>query len=606
MAANDKIVESKNTGRYILKILGNHKKILIGLFFTLISVSGLELAIPLLNKYCLTRYFNSNVANKFDNVNIIICAYLGIVLLYALAVFFNVKLGGKLEARISYDLRKDAYKKLQELSFSYYDKTPSGWILARMISDSNTVSKVLQSCLIDLVSGLFLMIGILIVLFKYNVLLTLVILGLFLIMLFMTFGIKKVIVNKFREVRRLNSEITAEYSETILGSKTSKTLVLEDTKKNIFLKLANMHTKVALKVGAIQASRGPAIFMITYSCMAFLIAFGGSLALSGTKIMGVVFTIPTLYLFIDYATRFFNPVFMITNVISDIQKAIVSAERIVALINEEPEIKDDDSIICDEDRNAQMKGDVEFKNVTFSYIENEIVLDNFNLSVKAGTSVALVGHTGSGKSTIVNMLCRFYEPISGTILIDGKDYKTKTLKWLHSNLGYVLQTPQLFSGTIKDNVKYGKLDATDEEVVRACEIVHADGFIKKLQNGYDTVIGESGVDISVGEKQLISFARAIVANPKLIVLDEATSSIDTKTEFQIKEAINEVLKNRTSFIVAHRLSTVVDCDLILVLDKGKVIESGTHKELIEKHGCYYNLYLDQFRKEKETLIINEK
>lgn len=303
---------------------------------------------------------------------------------------------------------------------------------------------------------------------------------------------------------------------------------------------------------------------------------------------------------------FFDPIMQIARILANLQQAQASAERIIDLIETEPDIKDTDEVIekygtllnPKRENWEPLIGDVEFKNVSFSYIQNEQVLKNFSLNIKAGTSVALVGATGSGKSTIVNLICRFYEPTSGEILIDGKNYKERSIGWLHENLGYVLQTPHLFNGTIMENIRYGRLNATDEEVVEAAKVVSADEFINDLDMKYETNVGEGGAKLSLGQRQLISFARAVLANPRILILDEATSSIDTKTEYTIQSVINELLKGRTSFIVAHRLSTIINADLILVIKDGEILEKGNHKELLKLKGEYYNLYKNQFINEQ--------
>ena len=320
-----------------------------------------------------------------------------------------------------------------------------------------------------------------------------------------------------------------------------------------------------------------------------------------------------LYLFIDYTIKFFDPIMAVSRVFGEFQQAQASAERIISLIEEVPEIVDRPDVIekygtiydPKYENFEPLIGDVEFKDVTFKYNKGETVLKEFNLHIPAGSSVALVGHTGSGKSTIVNLICRFYEPTSGDILIDGHSYKDRSITWLHSNLGYVLQTPQLFSGSIKDNVRYGKLDATDEEIINALKTVAADEFIERLDDKYDSFVGEGGSKLSLGERQLISFARAIVSDPKILVLDEATSSIDTKTESLIQNAINKVMKGRTTFMIAHRLSTVVNADVILVMKDGKVIESGKHHELLEQRGYYFELYKNQFAEDSLKKILSE-
>jgi ATP-binding cassette subfamily B protein len=340
--------------------------------------------------------------------------------------------------------------------------------------------------------------------------------------------------------------------------------------------------------------------------LALIIWKGGEGVVAGTVTYGV------LVLFISYATQFFEPVREVARVLAQFQQAQASAERVLSLIDEKVDIEDDKSILekygdihsPKKENWESIKGDISFDYVNFYYNKKEKILENFNLNVKQGETIALVGETGSGKSTIVNLICRFYEPVEGSIKIDGIDYKKRSINWLHENIGYVLQSPHLFSGTIKENLKYGRLDATDEEVVEAAKIVNAHEFIMELPNKYETQVGEGGGKLSTGEKQLISFGRAIIRNPSIFVLDEATSSIDTETERKIQSALEKILENRTSFIIAHRLYTIVNADRILVISKGKVIEEGNHNQLIKQKGHYYSLYNNQFKKENlEKSII---
>ena len=348
----------------------------------------------------------------------------------------------------------------------------------------------------------------------------------------------------------------------------------------------------------------PLVLVLGYVGVATTLRIGSGFVLG--EFGETIITVSVLYLFISYTTMFFDPIMQIARILANLQQAQASAERIIDLIETEPDIKDSEAVIEKYGTLLEPKrenwepliGDIEFKNVNFQYIENEVVLKDFSLNIKAGTSVALVGATGSGKSTIVNLICRFYEPTSGEILIDGKNYKERSIGWLHENLGYVLQTPHLFNGTIKENIKYGKLDATDEEVYAAAKAVSADEFINTFEQKYDTNVGEGGSKLSLGQRQLISFARAILCNPRILILDEATSSIDTKTEVLIQDVINKLLKGRTSFIVAHRLSTIINADLILVIKDGTVIEKGNHKELLQLKGEYFNLYKNQFINEQ--------
>ena len=341
-------------------------------------------------------------------------------------------------------------------------------------------------------------------------------------------------------------------------------------------------------------------------------ATAGVLWLGGVQVQCMGLSLGQLSYFLTLSGYFFEPIMNMARIFSDLQSSQAAAERVINLVNSMPEITDTPAVIAKygdvftphRDQWEALRGDITFENVTFRYTGGEKVLDTFNLSVRAGETIALVGETGSGKSTIVNLICRFYEPTSGRILIDGIDYKERSQLWLHSNLGYVLQSPQLFSGTIRENIRYGDLSATDAQVEEAAKLVGAHGFISRLEKGYDTDVGEGGGRLSTGEKQLISFARAILGRPSIFVLDEATSSIDTETEQHIQHAIEKILEGRTSFIVAHRLSTIRNADRILVIDHGKVIESGSHRELMELRGHYYELYTNQFRDERENAVLS--
>jgi ATP-binding cassette subfamily B protein len=332
----------------------------------------------------------------------------------------------------------------------------------------------------------------------------------------------------------------------------------------------------------------------------------------GLKVFHGILTVEILYLFFDFMRSFFDPILNVARISNDMKHAQVAAERVFNLINHDPEILDSEEVVAKygdtftfkKENWEELHGEVEFEHVSFRYGTGPLILDDFNLHVQAGQSVAIVGETGAGKSTIVNLICRFYEPTSGVIKIDGADYKQRSVAWLHANQGYVLQSPQLFSGTIKENIGYGNLNASEEDIINAAKTVDAHHFIMELEKGYDTEVGEGGNRLSVGQKQLISFARAIVANPKILVLDEATSSVDTETEFVIQKATSKLLKGRTSFLIAHRLSTITGADLILVLKHGKIIEQGNHEQLLEQKGAYYRLYTNQFIEEQTTKLMN--
>lgn len=596
----------KGPWKKIIKTVLLHKKYAIGLIISVIFLSILDVCYPLVNSYVIGHFFQSEDPNRFDNIWMIVCLYIGVSLGYGVAVFSFLFFAGKVEINTSYELRKEAYLNLQKLPFSYFDQTAQGWIMARVTSDARKLSEIISWGCVDLLWGLLSMFGILGVLLVINIQLACIVLVILPVMLLITFYIRKKMLHSYRDARKFNSKITAAYNEGFMGAKATKSLVIEEKNSHEFHLKALDYKKASLRAVFFSAIFGPITFILCYVGVGTTLYFGGQMVIS------LVIGVEILYLFIDYTIKFFDPVISVSRVIGDFQQAQASAERIISLIEEKPQIEDRPEVIEKYGTVFEPKyenfepliGDVEFKDVTFKYAKGETVLKNFNLKIPAGSSVALVGHTGSGKSTIVNLICRFYEPTTGDILIDGHSYKDRSITWLHSNIGYVLQTPQLFSGTVMENVRYGNLNATDEQVKQALKTVAADEFIEKLDLGYESEVGESGSKLSLGERQLISFARAIVADPKILVLDEATSSIDTKTEHLIQNAVDVVLKGRTTFMVAHRLSTVVNADIILVMKDGEVIESGKHHELLTKKGYYFELYQNQFTQEAINKILS--
>ena len=587
----------------IIKIVLEKKSEAILLVLSVLLLAAADLTYPLLNQYAIEYFIEKK---DFTNAVAFIIFYFIFAAIYGLIVSLFILAANKIEIRVAYTLREQSFKKLQELPFSYFDITPQGWIMARVTSDSRKLSIILSWGFIDFFWGFLTMIGIFIILLIKNIQLSIIVICILPILLIFSIIMRKVILKHYRSARKINSELTGAYNEGFLGAKTIKSLVIENKVKDNFKDKANKYKKSALRAAAFSALFGPVIFVIGYLGVGLTLYTGGIMVIGGTLLLS------ELYLFIDYTIKFFDPVISISRVLGDFQQAQASAERIISLIKEEPDIKDTPEVIekygtvfAPKRENFEpLIGDVTFKDVSFKYKTGEQVLSHFNLDIKAGSNIALVGHTGSGKSTIVNLICRFYEPTSGEILIDNKNYKERSITWLHDNLGYVLQTPQLFSGTIFENVAYGKLDATIEDVKKACQLVKADEFIEKLDDKYNTYIGEGGSKLSLGEKQLISFARALIRDPKILILDEATSSIDTKTETLIQNAINVALKGRTSFMIAHRLSTVVNADLILVMDKGQIVESGKHHDLLLKKGYYFELYKTQFEQEAINHLLN--
>ncbi|MFK5883250.1 MAG: ABC transporter ATP-binding protein [Candidatus Izemoplasma sp.] len=569
------------------------------IIYGVIGVSLLALVdilYPLINAYALAEIIETD---SLDNLPYFIAMYVGMIVIQAFLVYLFILNAGTIQRQLSYELRKSAFRKLQELPFSYYDKTPVGWIMARMTSDSRNLSDILSWGLIDMTWGLLMMIGITIVMFIINVKLALIALAVVPALVVVSIYFRKKILIAYRKIRKENSKITGAYNEGITGAKTTKTLVLEQENFNDFDTLTTTMRDQSIRAAMFAGLYFPTILFISAIAIGLVSYYGGLEFYKGTIEVWV------LFVFINYVWQFFEPIMQLASILARFQQAQASAERILSLIEQVPDITDSDEIVAKygdaidfkKENWEELIGEIEYKDITFKYAKGEKVLENFNLKIKAGESIALVGKTGAGKSTIVNLVCRFYEPTSGQILIDGKDYKERSLGWLHDNLGYVLQSPHLFSGTILENIRYGNHDATDEEVYEVAKLLEVDNFVKDFDKGYLTEVGEGGSRLSVGQKQLISFARALLADPRILILDEATSSVDTKTEKSIQRAIQKVLKGRTSIVIAHRLSTITASDKILVLEQGKIIEEGTHDELINLKKHYYKLYTNQFKNE---------
>ena len=580
-----------------------YKKNLMQLSLVMICVGGIDVVFPLMSKYAIDHFI---IPGTLEGIGRFILLYGLLICIQAVNIWLLIAIAGKIEMGICYDIRKAGFKRLQELSFSYFDKTPVGWLMARMTSDAQRLSEIISWGLVDSVWGSTMMIAIMAVLLFMNWKLALITLSVVPILGVISLYFQKKILASFRIVRKTNSRITGAFNEGIMGAKTTKTLIREEKNLEEFTDITGAMYGASVKAAIFSAIYLPIVLTLGSVGTGLAIWFGGS------RVMLEIISYGTLVAFISYTIQFFEPVRQLARIMAELQSAQASAERILTMIDHDPEIKDSPEIIekygdlfnPKKDQWPDLKGNISFRNVSFSYKDGETVLENFNLDVKAGENIALVGETGSGKSTIVNLICRFYEPTQGMILIDGVDYRERSQLWLQANLGYVLQAPHLFSGTIGENIRYGRLEATEEEIIEAAKLVNAHEFIMKLEKGYDSEVGEGGSRLSTGEKQLISFARAILADPKIFVLDEATSSIDTETEQLIQHAIEKVLDGRTSFIIAHRLSTIRSADRILVIRDGKVIEEGKHQQLLRRRGYYYNLYTNQFKEEKENQLMN--
>ena len=582
-----------STWKRVIDIVFQNKSHLVKLGLFMAGITVLDIIFPQLNRYAIDVFFiekNMETLIPFIIISVLVASGFGLL------VWAFIKQAILIEATVSHELRRQAFDNLQRLSFSYFDKTPQGWVMARMTSDASRLSEVISWGLLDMLWAFFSMIFITVALLATNIRLGLIIVTIIPIMFLISQFFRKRILTQERLSKKHNSHVTAQFSEAFLGAKTTKSLVIETENFTDFYQSTGNLKRAGIKSIMLSAVYTSLLLVIAY------VAVSVTMVTGSIAVLDQIITVGTLQLIIAYTINFFEPMLVISEKIADLQNAQASAERIVELIETQPEIVDKKEVEdtygsllhTKKDNWETIQGQVSFKDLTFYYKEDEIILDHFNLDVKKGQSIALVGHTGSGKTTLINLLSRFYEPKSGSIEIDGKDYRDRSLQWLHQQLGYVLQSPQLFSTSIKENILYGRLDATDEEVIEASKAIGLHPFIMTLEKGYDSEVGEGGNLLSIGQKQLISFARALIANPRILILDEATSSIDSESELIIQEATKTILKDRTSFIVAHRLSTIVEADIIVMLEMGKIIEKGTHEELIAKKGHYYQLYKNQF------------
>ncbi len=510
----------------------------------------------------------------------------------AAVVFGFIFITGLLGEKVRYDLRRKLFEHLQKLSFSYFDKTPVGWIMSRVTSDTERIADLVTWGLLDVTWGITSLIVAAIFMLSINWRLAILVMLTIPVLIGVAVYFRRLILVQFREVRRINSQITGAYNENITGVRVTKSLAREDEDLREFQGLTGMMFNASYRANVLSALFLPAVQFISAVGVALVIWYGGILALSGDTTVGQI------QAFIGYVTFMIWPVQEMARVFAQMQQSIASGERVFSLLDAVPAVQDKPGAL----ETAHLEGDIVFDNVTFYYESGKHVLDNFNLRVRPGETIALVGPTGGGKSTIVNMLCRFYEPKEGRILFGDHNYTDLTQHAIQSRIGMVLQTPHLFSGTIRENLRYGRLDATDDELVDAARLAGAHDFIVTLENGYDEQVGEGGSKLSVGQKQLISLARAILAEPDLFIMDEATSSVDTLTEALIQRGMEQMMEGRTSFVIAHRLSTIRRASRILVIEAGKIAEMGTHAELILARGHYYNLYTRQFRREREVAL----
>lgn len=589
----------------MLPFFGPYKKYFAITMGLNILLAGVDILVPLFQSYAIDHFI---LPDTLNGIWVFALVYAGVIVAQTVSVYWSVHAATTIEMCVGRDLKWAQFKHLQTLSFSYYNTTPVGYIHARVMSDTLRIASMVAWGLVDMFWALLYVVSVFVIMFLLNVRLALILVLVVPCIAVITLFFQNRILGWNRKVRRVNAQITSAYNEGITGVKTSKSMVIEkDNEQTFFGKTLEMK-QAASRAARLNAVYIPTVLFFGSAAAAYVLYRGGYMVKSEVMQLG------TLSVFISYAVIIFEPIQQLARLLAELMSCQANIERVTDLLEQKPNVTDREDVVRRYGDNFEPKkenwekirGDIVFEDVSFMYPDGkEYVLEHFNLHIPAGMNVAIVGETGAGKSTLVNLAGRFFEPTSGRILIDGIDYRERSQLWLHSQIGYVLQNPHLFSGTVRENIRYGRLFATDEEVEAAARSVSADDVVRKLPEGYDSEVGESGSRLSVGEKQLISFARALLADPSIFVLDEATSSIDTATEQLIQKATQNLLQGHTSFVIAHRLSTIRNADLILVVKDGRVIEQGTHQELLLKEGYYRDLYDKQFEEESAMRVFEE-
>ena len=594
----EKPKDFKTAMKKLIRYLSAYKVSLVAVMVLAMLSAAFSIAGPKILSKAITKIFEGIMSRitgtgngiDFEYVGKIVLILLGLYIVSALFGYIQGWIMSGISMKLTYRLRKEISQKINRLPLKYFEGTNQGEILSRITNDVDTLTQTLNQSLTQIITSTTMVIGALVMMLSINVLMTVVAL----LIIPLSFSVVALIIGKsqkfFMQQQEYLGHVNGHVEEVYGGHIVIKAFNAEKKSIEKFNNLNNKLYEAAWKSQFLTGVMMPLMNIIGNLGYVVVTVMGSYLTIKGAIEVG------DIQAFVQYIRSFTQPIAQIANISNILQQTAACAERVFEFLEEEEEVPDTPN---PEIKLDSIKGDVEFRNVKFGYRPDKVVIKNFSAKIKAGQKIAIVGPTGAGKTTIVKLLMRFYDVNDGSILIDGHDIREFKREDLRSLFGMVLQDTWLYNGTIKDNIRYGKPDSTDEEVIRAAKLAHVDHFIRTLPQGYDTVLNEETTNISQGQKQLLTIARAILKDPKILILDEATSSVDTLTEIQIQRAMDNLMKGRTSFIIAHRLSTIRNADLILVMDHGDIVEQGTHKELLQKGGFYAQLYYSQFEKEEE-------